>query len=49
MKESDNQYLKRIQKDYSMSFKLSAVKEVARGFISKRESCENKGFKVTEQ
>ena len=28
MKEKENGYVKRTQKDYSMSFKLSVVKEV---------------------
>ena len=35
MENKDYQYGKRTQKDYSMSFKLSVVKEVEKGFISK--------------
>lgn len=34
MEEKDYQYLKRSQKDYSMSFKLSVVSEVERGEVS---------------
>lgn len=34
MKDSNTQYVKRTQKDYSMSFKLSVVSEVERGDIS---------------
>lgn len=34
MKELKNQYVKRSQKDYSMSFKLSVVSEIERGEIS---------------
>lgn len=41
MEEKDYPYLKRSQKDYSMSFKLSVVKEVESGFISKRGAMRN--------
>ncbi len=34
MKAIDNQYVKRTQKDYSMSFKLSIVDKVERGELS---------------
>ena len=34
MKGINNEYIKRTQKDYSMSFKLSVVEEVERGEIS---------------
>ncbi|MCO5267861.1 MAG: transposase [Brumimicrobium sp.] len=34
MDKSKNQYIKRTQKDYSMSFKLAVVKEVESGEIS---------------
>jgi hypothetical protein len=34
MKEIKNEYVKRTQKDYSMSFKLSVVSEIERGEIS---------------
>jgi len=37
------------EKDYSMSFKLSEVKEVERGFISKRGLCVNMVLEVTAQ
>ena len=35
MEESKVKYVKRTQKDYSMSFKLSVVSEIERGDISK--------------
>lgn len=35
MEESEFKYVKRTQKDYSMSFKLSVVSEIERGYISK--------------
>lgn len=44
MEEKDYQYLKRSQKDYSMSFKLSVVKEVESGFISKRGAMRKYGI-----
>jgi len=44
MKEEDYQYLKRSQKDYSMSFKLAVVKEVEQGFISKRGAMRKYGI-----
>lgn len=34
MKELEKEYLKRTQKDYSMSFKMSVVSEIERGEIS---------------
>lgn len=34
MEESKDQYVKRTQKDYSMSFKLSLVSEIERGELS---------------
>lgn len=34
MQEQENQYIKRTQKDYSMSFKLSVVSEIERGELS---------------
>lgn len=34
MKAIDNQYIKRTQKDYSMSFKLSVVSEIESGNLS---------------
>lgn len=44
MQTKDYQYLKRSQKDYSMSFKLSVVKEVENGFISKRGAMRKYGI-----
>jgi len=34
MQESESQYVKRSQKDYSMSFKLSVVSDIERGELS---------------
>lgn len=34
MHECENEYVKRTQKDYSMSFKLSVVSEIERGEVS---------------
>lgn len=34
MKEINDEYVKRTQKDYSMSFKLSIVSEIEHGYIS---------------
>lgn len=44
MKEDDYQYLKRTQKDYSLPFKLSVVKEVESGYISKRGAMRKYGI-----
>jgi len=44
MQGKDYQYLKRSQKDYSMAFKLSVVKEVESGFISKRGAMRKYGI-----
>ena len=37
MKDKEKQYVKRTQKDYSMSFKLSVVKEYEAGGIGLQE------------
>ena len=34
MKDKENQYVRRSQKDYNMSFKLSVVSEIERGEIN---------------
>ena len=44
MENKDYQYAKHTQKDYSMSFKLSVVKEVESGFISKRGAMRKYGI-----
>ena len=44
MERNDYQYGKRTQRDYSMSFKLSVVKEVEGGFISKRGAMRKYGI-----
>ena len=44
MERNDYQYGKRTQKDYSMSFKMSVVKEVECGFISKRGAMRKYGI-----
>ena len=36
MEKSDNQYIKRTQRDYSHAFKLQVVSEIERGEISKK-------------
>ena len=45
MKTTDeSKYVKRTQKDYSMSFKLQVVQEIERGEIGLRESCRKYGI-----
>jgi len=44
MERKDYQYGRRTQKDYSMPFKLSVVKEVERGFISKKGAMRKYGI-----
>ena len=52
VEREDYQYERRTQKGYSMSFKLSVVKEVESGFISKRNAMRKYGIqghgKITE-
>lgn len=44
MKDIINQYLKRTQKDYSLSFKLSVVREVESGSIGNRAAMRKYGI-----
>ena len=44
MQKNKNQYVKRSQKDYSLSFKLSVVKEVESGSISNRAAMRKYGI-----
>jgi transposase-like protein len=44
MKSNKNQYLKRSQKDYSLSFKLAVVKEVESGSIGNRAAMRKYGI-----
>ncbi|MGE0079133.1 MAG: hypothetical protein AB7S48_14845 [Bacteroidales bacterium] len=48
MKDIKNEYVKRTQKDYSISFKLSVVSEIERGKFPLRVPKRNTGFKETE-
>jgi transposase len=40
----ENRYVKRTQKDYTMSFKLQVVQEIEQGSISTCESCRKYGI-----
>ncbi|CAA7197653.1 hypothetical protein CHRY9293_03726 [Chryseobacterium potabilaquae] len=44
MKDLNNQYVKRSQKDYSLSFKLSVVQEVESGSIGNRAAMRKYGI-----
>lgn len=44
MKSQSNQYVKRTQRDYSMSFKLRLVSEIERGEISEVEAKKKYGI-----
>ena len=44
MNKTDNQYLKRSQKDYSYSFKLQVVGEVERGELSQNQAKKKYGI-----
>lgn len=44
MEEIKNEYVKRTQKDYSMSFKLSVVSEIERGELSIRRAKKKYGI-----
>ena len=44
MKKKDSQYVKRTQKDYSMSFKLSVVSEIEYGQISVTDATRKYGI-----
>jgi transposase-like protein len=44
MKGTENQYIKRTQRDYSMSFKLRIVAEIERGEISEVEAKKKYGI-----
>ena len=44
MKSQENQYVKRTQRDYSMSFKLRLVDEIERGEISEVEAKKKYGI-----
>ncbi len=47
--EVKHQYVKRTQKDYTMSFKLSVVQEVEKGSISIGEARKNMAFNLMGQ
>lgn len=42
--ESQNNYVKRTQKDYTLSFKIQVVKEIESGILSARESSKKYGI-----
>lgn len=44
MEKINNQYVKRSQKDYSLSFKLAVVKEVESGWIGNRSAMRKYGI-----
>lgn len=44
MKNSDNQYVKRTQKDYSYSFKLQVVGEIERGELNQNQAMKKYGI-----
>lgn len=46
MEEINKGYVKRTQKDYSMSFKLSVVKEIENGEISTTAACRKYGIQA---
>ena len=43
-KHEESRYVKRTQKDYTMSFKLQVVQEIEQGRISTYEVCRNYGM-----
>ncbi len=44
--EETREYLKRTQRDYSMSFKLQVVQEIERGELSTHAACRQYGIQV---
>jgi len=46
MENSENKYVKRTQKDYSMSFKLAVIKEVLSGEIVSTRATTPPNFQV---
>lgn len=44
MEELENEYVKRTQKDYSLSFKLAVVKEIESGFITRGKAMHKYGI-----
>ena len=43
-KHEESRYVKRTQKDYTMSFKLKVVKEIEQGSLSTHQACRNYGI-----
>jgi len=48
METSENSgYVKRTQKDYSLSFKLEVVQEIEQGFLSRSQACDKYGIQAS--
>jgi transposase-like protein len=43
-KHEESRYVKRTQKDYTMSFKLKVVQEIEQGSLSTHQACRNYGI-----
>jgi len=46
MEQKDSNYVKRTQKDYSLSFKLQVVQEIEQGFITRTQALDKYGIQA---